>query len=135
MVNSWIQHIVRQVHRKCDQVLHGNHTGYGGKGFIKPLFAYHQSHDITAFGGLEVSQRFQLGGNICLFPGTVSHAEVTFQCSLTVNGTAQVQLSDDAGRRQIAGLAQKLCDLLVGNLSGTVSLHADGNRLDRKSVV
>ena len=47
----------------------------------------------------------------------------------SIDGLAQIQLADDARRRQIAGLAQQLGHGLVGDLTGAVAIHPDGDRL------
>ena len=80
-------------------------------------------------GGILAQGGEQLFRQVGFLPGPALHAEVAVGRRLRVNGTAQLQLADDPGGRQIAGLPQQLRQLLVGDLAGAVAVHPDGNRL------
>ena len=78
---------------------------------------------------LDVSLSLELSCNVSLLPGTVSNTEVAELSGGGVDGTAQLQLGDDAGRSQVADLADQLGHLLVGNNAGAIAVHTDGNGL------
>ena len=81
------------------------------------IFVQSYSHDVhilfyLKLGGvspalcvLNTGQFLQHGSKVCLLPGTVCHTEMAFRSSGCINGTAQLQLADNARRSHIAGLA------------------------------